>query len=133
MALLGALGLALPASGRPRTVGIALVALAGAAGAALHHGAGPAAAPLWGAGLLAAGSLAERATTLPPAGQIDVAALVGWLAGIGTLAGAGLAAAAIVLLAAGTSLSSSIAGIAAGALLAIIPAALSRRVKAPRR
>ena len=122
------MGLALPASRRPATVGVALIALACAAGVALDHGAAPAAAPLWGAGLLVAGGLAERAVTLPAAGEVEVGALVAWLAGLGALAGAGLATAAIVLLAAGTSLGSSVAGVAAGALLAVIPAALARRL-----
>ena len=128
VAALAAVGLALPASRRPATVGVALIALACAAGVALDHGAAPAAAPLWGAGLLVAGGLAERAVTLPPAGEVEVGALVAWLAGLGALAGAGLATAAIVLLAAGTSLGSSVAGVAAGALLAVIPAALARRL-----
>ena len=128
VAALGAAGLALPASRRPTTIGVAVIALAGAAAVALDHGAAPAAAPLWGAGLLVAGGLAERAVTLPPAGEVEVAALVAWLAGLGALAGAGLATAAIVLLAAGTSLAGSVAGVAAGALLAVIPAALARRL-----
>ena len=128
VAALAAVGLALPASRRPGTVGVALIALAGAAGVALDHGAAPAAAPLWGAGLLVAGGLAERAVTLPAAGEVEVGALVAWLAGLGALAGAGLATAAIVLVAAGTSLGSSVAGVAAGALLAVIPAALARRL-----
>ena len=89
VAALAAVGLALPASRRPGTVGVALIALAGAAGMALDHGAAPAEAPLWGAALLVAGGLAERAVTLPPAGEVEVAALVAWLAGLGALAGAG--------------------------------------------
>jgi hypothetical protein len=130
---LAALGLVLPASRRPGTVGVALTALACAAGEALDHGAAPATAPLWGAGLLVAGSLAERALTLPADGEVEVAALVGWLAGLGALTGAGLAAAAVVLLAAGTNVAGPVAGVAAGTLLAVVPATLAWHLSGPTR
>ena len=94
---------------------------------ALDHGAAPAAAPLWGAGLLAAGALAERALTLPGDGEIEAEALVGWLAGLGALAGVGVAAGAVVLLAATTSAGTAAASLAAGAVLAVVPAVLARR------
>ena len=126
--VLAVVGLGLPASRRPGTVGVALIALVCGAGVALHDGAAPATAPLWGAGLLISGGLAERALTLPAAGEIEVAALVGWIAGLAALAGAGLAAGAIVLLAAGSSLSGPVAGLVSGVLVAAIPAALARRL-----
>jgi hypothetical protein len=122
---------ALPATRRPRAVGAALVALACAVGVALHDGAAPALAPLWGAGLLIAGGLAERALILPAAGEIEVGALVTWIAGLSAVGTAGLAGAAVVLLAAGTPLGSSAIGLAAAALLALIPAALARRLSPP--
>jgi hypothetical protein len=130
VAVLGGVGLLLLAMRRPGVVGLAVVVLASAVGIALHDGAATAAAPLWGTGLLVAGGLAERAGTLPPAGEVEIAALVGWLAGLGALAGIGLAAAAIVLLAADANVGNSIAGVTAGALLAVIPALLARRLSA---
>jgi len=98
-----------------------------AAAVALDQGAPAAAAPLWGAGLLVAGALAERALTLPGDGEIEADALVGWLAGLGTLAGVALAAAALVLLAGTASGGTTVVGLAAGAVLAIVPAVLARR------
>lgn len=127
VAALAATAVALPASRRPQMLGIAVVALAGAVGVAVHDGAAPAAAPLWGVGVLVAGGLAERALTLPDHGEIEVAALVAWLAALAAIAGAGLAAAAVVLLAAGTSVGTSVAGLVAGVALAILPAAMARR------
>ena len=73
------------------------------------------------------GALAERALTLPRDGEIEAEALVGWLAGLGALAGVGLAAGALVLLAATTSAGTTVAGLAAGAVLAVVPAVLARR------
>lgn len=104
-----------------------MVALACAAGVALHDGASPAAAPLWGAGLLMAGGLAERGLAMPPDGQIDVSAIAAWLAGLGSLAAIGMAAGALVLLAGGVSGVPAVVGLAAGALLTLVPAALARR------
>jgi hypothetical protein len=127
VAALAVTAVTLPAARRPQVLGVAVAALACAAGVALHDGAAPAAAPLWGAGVLVAGGLAERALTLPDHGEIEVAAVVAWLAGLGALAGAGLAAAAVVLLAAGTSVGTSVAGLVAGALLAVLPTAMARR------
>ena len=77
-------------------------------------------------GLLAAGALAERALTLPGDGEIEADALVGWLAGLGALAGVGLAAGALVLLAATTTVGTTVVGLAAGAVLAVVPAVLAR-------
>jgi hypothetical protein len=125
--VLTAAGLALLAVRHPAALVGALVALTVATAVALDEGAAPAAAPLWGAGLLAAGALAERALTLPRDGEIEAEALVGWLAGLGALGGVGLAAGALVLLAATTSAGTTIAGLAAGAVLAVVPAVLARR------
>jgi hypothetical protein len=105
----------------------ATAVLAVAAGAALHDGAAPAAAPLFGAGLLSATALAERALLLAGDGEVEVAALVAWLAGVGTLAAGGMATGALVLVAAqGAGLGATL-GLAAAALLAVVPAALARR------
>ena len=120
-------GLALLAGRHPAALAGALAALAVATAVALDDGAAPAAAPLWGVGLLVAGALAERALTLPGDGEIEADALVGWLAGLGALAGVGLAAGALVLLAATTSAGTTVAGLAAGAVLAVVPAVLARR------
>jgi hypothetical protein len=120
-------GLALLAVRHPAALAGALAALAVATAVALDQGAAPAAAPLWGVGLLVAGALAERALTLPGDGKIEADALVGWLAGLGVLAGVGLAAGALVLLAATTSAGTTVAGLAAGAVLAVVPAVLARR------
>jgi len=125
--VLAAAGLVLLAVRHPAALAGALAALAVATAVALDEGAAPAAAPLWGAGLLAAGALAERALTLPRDGEIEAEALVGWLAGLGALAGVGLAAGALVLLAATTSVGTTVAGLAAGAVLAVVPAVLARR------
>ena len=97
--MLGAIGLALLAVRHPAALSVSLAALGVAAAVALDQGAPAAAAPLWGAGLLVAGALAERALTLPGDGEIEAEALIGWLAGLGALAGVGLAAGALVLLA----------------------------------
>jgi hypothetical protein len=113
--VLGAVGLGLLAVRHPPALSVALAALGVAAAVALDQGAPAAAAPLWGAGLLTAGALAERALTLPDDGEVEAEALVGWLAGLGALAGVGLAA--------GTT----VAGLAAGAVLAVVPAVLARR------
>jgi hypothetical protein len=122
-------GLVLPMSRRPWTVGVAAIALACAAGIALHDGAPPSVAPLWGTGLLVATGLAERAIGMPAVGEVEVEALAAWLAGMGALAGAGLAASAVVLLASGgASFSSPATGVVAGVSLAVAPAALARRV-----
>jgi hypothetical protein len=80
-----------------------------------------------GLALLAAGALAERALTLPRDGEVEAEALVAWLAGLGALAGVGLAAGALVLLAATTSAGTTVVGLAAGAVLAVVPAVLARR------
>jgi hypothetical protein len=125
--VLGAVGLALLAVRHPAALGVALAALGVAAAVALDQGAAAAAAPLWGAGLLVAGALAERALTLPGDGEIEAEALIGWLAGLGALAGVGLAAGALVLLAGTTSGGTTVAGLAAGAVLAVVPAVLARR------
>jgi hypothetical protein len=125
--VLTAAGLALLAVRHPAALAGALAALTVATAVALDQGAAPAAAPLWGAGLLAAGALAERALTLPDDGEIEADALVAWLAGLGVLAGVGLAAGALVLLAATSSAGTTVAGLAAGAVLAVVPAALARR------
>ena len=124
--VLTAAGLALLAVRHPAALAGALAALAVATAVALDQGAAPAAAPLWGAGLLAAGALAERGLTLPDDGEIEADALVAWLAGLGALAGVGLAAGALVLLAATTSAGTTVAGLAAGAVLAVVPAVLAR-------
>jgi hypothetical protein len=126
-AVLGAVGLALLAVPRPAALSVALAALIVAAAVALDQGAPPAAAPLWGSALLVAGALAERALTLSGGGEIEAEALVGWLAGLGALAGVGLAAGALVLLAGTTSAGTTVAGLAAGAVLAVVPAVLARR------
>jgi hypothetical protein len=120
-------GLVLLAVRNPIALVAALAALGVATAAAVHEGADPAAAPLWGAGLLVAAQLAERALELPDDGEIEADALVAWLAALGTLAGAGLAAGALVLLAAHASLGATTAGLIAAALLAVLPARLARR------
>jgi hypothetical protein len=74
-----------------------------------------------------AGALAERAAMLPGDGEIELEALLGWLAGLGVLAGVGVAAGALVLLAATTSTGTTVIGLAAGAVLAVVPAVLARR------
>jgi hypothetical protein len=126
-AVLAVVGLAALAVRRPAALSVALAALAVGAAVALDRGAPAAAAPLWGAGLLVAGALAERALTLPGDGEIEADALVGWLAGLGALAGVGLAAGALVLLAGTTSTGATAAGLAAAAVLAVVPALLARR------
>ena len=120
-------GLALLAVRHPAALVAAIAALGVAAAVALDRGAAAAAAPLWGAGLLTAGALAERALTLPREGEIEAEALVGWLAGLGVLAGVGLAAGALVLLAGTASAGTTAAGLAAAAVLAVLPAVLARR------
>jgi hypothetical protein len=125
--VLTAAGLALLAVRHPAALAGALAGLAVGTAVALDEGAAPAAAPLWGAGLLAAGALAERALTLPRDGEVEAEALVAWLAGLGALAGVGLAAGALVLLAATTSAGTTVVGLAAGAVLAVVPAVLARR------
>jgi hypothetical protein len=125
--VLAAAGLALLAVRHPAALAGALGALAVATAVAVDQGATPAAAPLWGAGLLVAGALAERGLTLPDDGEIDADALVAWLAGLGALAGVGVAAGALVLVAATTSAGTTVAGLAAGAVLAVVPAVLARR------
>jgi hypothetical protein len=122
-------GLALLAVRHPFALLAAIAALAIAIGAAIHEGASPAAAPLWGAGLLVAAQLAERALELPDDGEIEADALIAWLAALGTLAGAGLAAGALVLLAARASIGATAAGLIAAALLAVVPARLARARK----
>jgi hypothetical protein len=129
--VLTAAGLGLLAVRHPAALAGALATLTVAAAVALHHGAAPAAAPLWGTGLLVAGALAERALTLPDDGAIEADALVGWLAGLGALAGVGVAAGALVLLAATTSAGTTVVGLVAGAVLAVVPAALARRRPTP--
>jgi hypothetical protein len=125
--VLGAVGLGLLAVRHPAALTVALAALGVAAAVALDQGAPAAAAPLWGVGLLAAGALAERGLILPGDGEIEADALVGWLAGLGALAGVGLAAAALVLLAGTASGGTTVVGLAAGAVLAVVPAVLARR------
>jgi hypothetical protein len=125
--VLGAGGLALLVVRHPVALVGALAALGIAAAVALDRGATAAAAPLWGTGLLVAGALAERALTLPDDGEIEADALVGWLAGLGVLAGVGLTAGALVLLGATTSAGTTVAGLVAGAVLAVVPAVLARR------
>jgi hypothetical protein len=120
-------GVALLALRRAPALAIAAVALAVAVGAALHEGAAPGAAPLWGAGLLAAAALAERALLLGGDGEVEAGALIAWLAGVGTLVAGGLAAGALVLVAAQTGTRAAAAGLAGAALLAVLPAALARR------
>jgi len=120
-------GLALLAVRHPFALIAAIAALGVATGVAIHEGASTAAAPLWGAGLLVAAQLAERALDLPDDGEIEADALIAWLAALGTLAGGGLAAGALVLLAARASIGASAAGLVAAALLAVLPARLGRR------
>jgi hypothetical protein len=122
-------GLALLAVRHPIALVAALAALGVATAVAVHQGAAPAAAPLWGAGLLVVAQLAERALELPEDGEVEIDALVAWLAALGTLAGGGLAAGALVLLAARTSAGTTIAGLIAAALLAVLPALLARRAR----
>jgi hypothetical protein len=122
-------GLALLAVRHPFALVAAIAALGIATGVAIHEGASPAAAPLWGAGLLVAAQLAERALELPDDGEIEADALIAWLAAVGTLAGAGLAAGALVLLAARASIGATAAGLIAAALLAVVPARLARARK----
>jgi len=120
-------GLALLAVRHPFALIVAIAALGVATGVAIHAGASTAAAPLWGAGLLVAAQLAERALDLPDDGEIEADALIAWLAALGTLAGGGLAAGALVLLAARASIGATAAGLVAAALLAVLPARLGRR------
>ena len=128
-AALAVAGLALLAVRPPFALIAAIAALGVATGVAIHEGASPAGAPLWGAGLLVAAHLAERALELPDDGEIEVDASIAWLAALGTLAGAGLAAGALVLLAARASIGATVAGLIAGALLAVLPALLARGAK----
>jgi hypothetical protein len=125
--VLGAAGVGLLAVRHPAALAVAPVALGVAVAVALDRGAPPATAPLWGAALLTAAALAERGLTLSPDGEVDADALVGWLAGLGVLAGIGLAAGALVLLAATTTAGTTVLGLAAAAVLAIVPAVLARR------
>jgi hypothetical protein len=118
-------GLALLAVRHPFALVAALTALGLAVAVAIDRGAAPSGAPLWGAGLLVAAHLAERALDLPD-GEIEVDALIAWLAALGTLAGLGLAAGALVLLAAHASSVATAAGLVAAALLAVLPARLAR-------
>ena len=125
--MLGAVGLALLVVRHPLALSVALAALGVAAALALDHGAPAATAPLWGVSLLTAGALAERALVLPADAEVEADALVDALAGLGALAGVGLAAGALVLLAGTTSGGATVAGLAAGAVLAVVPAGLERR------
>ena len=118
-------GLVALAVRHPFALVAALAALGIAVAVAIDHGAASSGSPLWGAGLLAAGHLAERALDLPD-GEIEVDALVAWLAALGTLAGIGLAAGALVLVAAHASTGATVAGLVAAALLAVFPARLAR-------
>jgi hypothetical protein len=126
---LAVVGLALLAVRHPFALIAGVAALGVATGVAIEEGASPAAAPLWGAGLLVAAQLAERALDLPDDGEIEADALIAWLAAVGTLAGAGLAAGALVLLAAHASIGATAAGLIAAALLAVLPALLARGPK----
>jgi hypothetical protein len=123
--LLAVAGLALLVVRHPLALVAALAALGAAVAVAIDHGAAASGAPLWGAGLLVAAHLAERALDLPD-GEIEVDALIAWLAALGTLAGLGLAAGALVLLAAHASTGATAAGLIAAALLAVFPARLAR-------
>jgi hypothetical protein len=125
-------GLALLAVRRPFALIAATAALGIAIGVAIQAGASPAGAPLWGAGLLVAAHLAERAIELPEEGEIEADALIAWLAALGSLAGGGLAAGALVLLAARVGIGATAAGLIAGALLAVLPALLARRARVSR-
>jgi hypothetical protein len=131
-AALAIAGLALLAVRHPYALVAALAALGVATAVAVDQGASAAAAPLWGAGLLVAAQLAERALEIGDDGEIEADALVAWLAALGTLAGAGLAAGALVLLAARASTGATAAGLIAGALLAVLPARLARSRGTPR-
>jgi hypothetical protein len=128
-AALAVAGLALLAVRHPVALVAAIAALGVATGVAIEEGASPAAAPLWGAGLLVAAQLAERALELPDDGEIEADALIAWLAAVGTLAGAGLAAGALVLVAARASIDATAAGLIAAALLAVLPARLAHGSK----
>jgi hypothetical protein len=119
-------GLALLAVRHPLAHVASVAALGAALAVAIHEGAPASGAPLWGAGLLVAAHLAERALDMPRDGEIEVGALIAWLAALGTLAGVGLAAGALVLVAAGIDLGSAAAGLVAAALLAVVPARLAR-------
>jgi hypothetical protein len=125
--VVGLAGAALLVVRHPAALAAAVVALALAVGIAIDAGAGQGGAPLWGAGLVVAGALAERALALPADGQVEPDALVGWLVGLAVLAGAGLAAGALVLLAATTGAGTAAVGLIAAALIAVVPAALARR------
>jgi hypothetical protein len=120
-------GVALLAVPRGEALTAAPVLLAVAVGVAIDQGASPSGAPLWGAGLLAAAALADRAPTLSADGEVETEALVTWLAALATLAGCGLAAGALVLLAATTDAGTAAVGLVAGALLAVVPAVAARR------
>jgi hypothetical protein len=113
----------------PRTVAltVALAVLAAAAAVAIDQGATPAAAPLWGAGLLVAGGLAERALLLPADGELEAEALVAWLAALAALAGGGLVVGALVLLAGSADTGAPAVGLVGAALLAGFPVLLARR------
>jgi hypothetical protein len=124
--VLAVAGLALLVVRHPFALVAALAALGVSLAVAIDHGAAAAGAPLWGAGLLVAAHLAERALDLPDGGEIEGDALVAWLAAVGTLAGIGLAAGALVLLAAHASTGATAVGLVAGALLAVLPAWLAR-------
>ena len=126
-AVLVGVGLVLLAVPRPSVVAAGLVALGVATAVAIDQGAGAAAAPLWGSGLLVAGALAERAAMLPADGTIEADALIAWLAALGVLTGAGLAAGALVLLAARSGAGTTALGLAGAALLAVVPVLLARR------
>ena len=94
-------GLPLLVVRHPFALVAALAALGVAVAVAIDHGAASSGAPLWGAGLLVAAHLAERALDLPDAG-------------------------ALVLLAAHASTGATAAGLVAAALLAVLPARLAR-------
>jgi hypothetical protein len=119
-------GLALIVVRHPFALLAAVATLGVAVAVAIDHGAAASGAPLWGAGLLVAAHLAERALDLPDNGEIEGDALVAWLAALGTLGGVGLAAGALVLLAAHASTGTTAVGLVAAALLAVLPARLAR-------
>jgi hypothetical protein len=121
-----AVGLALLAVRHRLAPGPSLIALALAVGIAIDAGASSSGAPLWGVGLLIAGSCAERSLALPREGRVEADALVAWLAGLAVLASAGLAAAALVLLAAATDAGTTAVGLVAAALIAVTCAAMAR-------
>lgn len=117
------------ATGWPRTLGLALAALA--AELVMHElvvGAPAAAAIGYGAGLLLLAELVSWGTTLDRSARIERSVALRHVAGLGTTAIVGVAAATAALLGASVSGSSALAAASVGSTAAVGLLGLARRL-----